>query len=374
VLDGRWPPTTGSAELHGRHEINTPDGLERISGSHDRAFQETRNRLASGTVEDSWLLLGLALGGVAAGLTLLWRGLVAHGTGIRVSDTGSSRIATLAAGEVRVSGLVEAAEVTIISPLQGATCVWYRARVSSGDTNTGPAAAWSDERGVGFRVADGSGSIRVFPRNAQLDVTDRLDAATGILGDEPAGLRGGPDVPIETAMGGGRRRYLEARLEPGDLVTIVGSAVPFGQLADPVAADSLAVGGVGGDDPEVAADVAEARASGLLVAADDAWGNAAIAGFGVGRPVREPELDPGAERPVLASPDEAAAIQRAWDLAPDELVLASGPDGQLLIAAGSPGEIEVRHRDRYVVGLLGAALAIGSALAAGWLISRPGGP
>ena len=93
------------------------------------------------------------------------------------------------------------------------------------------------------------------------------------------------------------------------------------------------------DDPEVAADLAEARADGHL--ADDpaaAWGNAAIPGFGIGRPVVDAGHRPGREpaaarrrrtrRPV---PSERSRI------APETLVLAASDEVPLLIAHGVPG-------------------------------------
>jgi len=44
-------------------------------------------------------------------------------------------------------------------------------------------------------------------------------------------------------------------------------------------------------------DIAEARAAGMLVGdPDDAWGNAALPRFGIGRPVSPPHRDPGAAR------------------------------------------------------------------------------
>jgi hypothetical protein len=321
-------------------------------------------------VDEPALTLGLAALGIVGGLALLLRGFRAHGTSIRVSDIATSRIATLAAGEVRVTGVVAPAEVTIQSPLQDVPCVWYRSRVSGGERDES-GDLWADERGVGFSVDDGSGRVRVFPRDAMMDVGDRFDASTSIDGEEPVGLVGRPD--IVTATGPGGRRYREARLEPGDVVTVIGAAVPFGHLADPVGSDRLTVGAVAVDDPEVAADIAEARAAGLLVTPETAWGNAAIAGFGIGRPVSEPELHPDAIRPVLATAAESAAAADRWQLDPDDLVLATGSDGRLLIAAGTPGEVAGRHRDRFLLGMLGALVAIGSALAAAWvLVGSPG--
>lgn len=344
----------------------------------------------------------LAASGIVAGLVLLWRGLVGYRMGVRVADVGTSRIASLAAGEVRVHGVVEAAEVTLVSPLTSTTCVWYRATVED-LADDDRAEAFTEERGVGFRVRDDSGTIRVFPRGATVDVPPRFDDRTGIMGDTPPGLRprtgaafgpgggadgtGAPDSPAarEAAIAAlltvrlpepgdladfgrdrtsGRRHYVEARLEPGDEVTIVGTALPFGALTDPAGADLLAgaSGAIGPFDEETAASIAEARAAGLLVPPEEAWGNAAIPGFGIGRPASAPELDPRATPPPLASADEVRRSGRVFDLAPDLLVLAVGADHPLVVAAGSPGVVQERQQERFLVGLLGAVLAIGSAV------------
>lgn len=344
-------------------------------------------------------LLLLAVGGLIAGLWLLWRGIEARGAGIRVADTATSRIASLAAGEIRVTGRVEPAEVTLVSPLQSAPCVWYRARVrrlSGEDERT----ELEEERAVGFRVRDESGSIRVFPRGARFDVPTRFDARTGVMGDEPVELRprtGGayaapPEQDREAAIaalltvrpapspgdlgglgvtGGGRRRYEEARLEPGDVVTVVGTALPFGHLPDPTGADAMTGfdARVGPLDEETAANLAAARASGLLVSREEAWGNAAIPGFGIGRPVSAPELDPAATAPPLATPEERERIERTFDLTPDRLVIAVDHGSPLLVAAGAPGDVVARHDARFLAGLLGAMLAVGSAVALAVLLS-----
>ena len=65
--------------------------------------------------------------GIAAGLWLLARGLGGYRTATRIADTGTSSVASMAAGEVRVAGVIEPAEVTLISPLQSERCVYYRA-------------------------------------------------------------------------------------------------------------------------------------------------------------------------------------------------------------------------------------------------------
>jgi hypothetical protein len=340
----------------------------------------------------SAFMVALAAAGIVGGLVLLWRGLAGYRTGIQIGDTASSRIASMAAGEVRISGIIEAAEVTLLSPLQSRPCVWYRSRIqASGDNDRND---FQEERGIGFRVRDATGTIRVFPRGARLDVPEAFDERSGTFGEPPPGLdlrAGSAFAPTqvldrETAIaalltvhvpepssggeladagGSGSRRYREARLEPGDLVTILGMALPFGHLEDPGGADRLDRFGdplAALDDPVLAAEVAAARAAGTLLTPEEAWGNAAIEGFGIGRPVRAPELDPGVAVPVLATPEEAARIDRTFDLEPDLLVLAAAPGAPLVIGFGPPGEAVAREQGRFLLGLLGAVIAIGSAV------------
>lgn len=194
----------------------------------------------------------------------------------------------------------------------------------------------------------------------RLSEPDRATAIAELLrvhdpdtGDRPALLRASDR----------HRRYREARLEPDDVVTIVGRALPFSDLADPAAADA----GTGWDlldsDPEIAADIADARAAGSLADdSADAWGNAAIPGFGIGRPVATPEIDPAADRLPLATAEEAARAERTFEISPETLVLASSAEVPLLIAYGTPDSVVERSQLRFAVGLLGAVLAITSAI------------
>ena len=338
---------------------------------------------------DPWTTV-LAGMGVVGGLLLLARGLGAYRSQALVADTSTSAIASIAAGEVRVSGVVEPAEMILVSLLQTTPCVYYRATVGKhGDTNVSD-SGYVEERSIGFRVRDATGSMRVFPRDARFDAPVRFEGETSFGGDEPGGLSlrhegstrmvdpdredavadllevhdpadwpSGPDLYDR----GDRRTYRELRLEPGDPVTIVGRALPFSDLSDPAEADAGSGPGVALDDPEVAGDLAEARASGSLADdAADAWGNAAIPGFGIGRPVSEPIIDPDADPLPLASPAEAARSARTFEIEPGTLVLAASDEVPLLVAFGVPGAIVARSQTRFLVGLLGAILAIASAM------------
>jgi hypothetical protein len=361
-----------------------------------------------------WLLALLA-GGLFVGLFLMVRGFQASRTAARIGDTAPSRIASLAVGEALVTGIVEAAELTLVSPLQSAACVYYRSRIETDDD--GVSSDYHDERAVGFRLVDDSGELRVFPRGARFDVPDRFSGRDGAMGDRPPGLSlrtgsafgpGRADREMQIAallsarsdgggssgssgsvgddgrtlsfsmpamrIGRGRRSYREARIEPGDVVTVVGRAMPFDQLTDPASAD---VAGLGRplDDPEVAADLAEARSAGILETDPaEAWGNAAIPGFGVGRPTRAPELDPDATVPSVppAGDARAALAERTFSIEPSSLILAADPEVPLIVSLGAPAAAAWRHQQTFGTGLLGAVLAIVSAVALALTLTSSG--
>lgn len=339
----------------------------------------------------AWWLTILAAGGVVAGLVLLGRGLVDYRSTIRVGDTSTSTISGLAAGEARISGVIEVAEMTLVSLLQSAPCVYYRSTIAPGGEISPVETGFTEERGIGFRVRDATGSIRVFPRGARVDAPTRLDEETGAMGDEPPGLaiRTGSSTqlanadrataiaellrvhdvetgfrPIALRDGNRRRHYRERRLEPGDPVTLVGRALPFSDLDDPIGSDYSTEADRLEEDPEIAADLAAARAAGTLsLDPAAAWGNARIAGFGIGRPVSAPVLDPDAHRLPLATGAEAAHTEETFAIAPATLVLAASAEVPLLIAFGTPGAVMQRSQTRLIVGLFGALLAIVSAMA-----------
>ncbi len=358
---------------------------------------------------------GLALLGLVAGLALFGRGLLAYRRGSQVSTLSTSRIASLAAGEVRVTGTVRPGPLTLVSPLQTRPCVYFHARVVEHDGRQ-VRTLLDRRRAVGFLVDDGSATVRVFPGGASWDVPAAYHESDGLLGDGAVGLQpnDGPETVGSTGqsetmtaaereaavarlltvrsaddrladspaaalaggsgpgpvggvaaaeLGGTGREYTEVRLEPGQVVTVIGTARPFADLPDPANPDTVEGPLAAADDPEIAADLAAARASGSL--ANDpaaAWGNAAIEGFGIGRPVSPPTLDPAAAPEPAAPAAEAAAARGRFDIPPDALVLAAAAGAPLAVFAGSPGEAAGRAEHSFLVGLVGAVLAIGSAV------------
>ena len=120
-----------------------------------------------------WILAG-SVGGVLAGLGMVVRGLQSYRSALLVGDTSTSTISSAAAGEVRISGIIEPAELTLVSLLQSAPCVYYRASIGNGGDASIPDSSYAEEHSVGFKVRDSTGSLRVFPRDARVDAPLRF--------------------------------------------------------------------------------------------------------------------------------------------------------------------------------------------------------
>lgn len=348
--------------------------------------------------------------GLVGGIMLFVRGLVAYRRDRIISSVATSTLDSIAAGEVRVTGTVEPIDQTLISPLQSVPCVWYRARVETTGDNS--RVLLDEEKSQEFRLRGATGEIRVVPRGARWEVGMAYDERTSITGAEPPGLRRRSgtayqswlqrdpatmsEVERETAAqalltiqrpaaavgsddwdkGGGSffgsstregRRYREARLEPGQTITVLGQAWPWGEVREVVLTWNPGTN----VDRDIAGDIAYAREMGVLAASpEEAWGNAAIPGFGIGLPTVEPELDPEAQRPDV--PEDPAVHEEAlarYDIPDEELVLSRGLKGGMAIYVGTPADATQHHDSSFLVGILGAVMAALCAFALGAMLT-----
>jgi len=130
-------------------------------------------------------VLSGAWAGLGGGLLLFVRGLLSYRAANAVQGLGSSELDSLAAGEVRVSGVVGPGLTTLVSPLQSRTCVYFRAKVVESEGRQS-ATIFRSEHAVEFSVADGEGTVRVFPRGALMDVPNAWSESSA-FGGEPVG-------------------------------------------------------------------------------------------------------------------------------------------------------------------------------------------
>ena len=283
--------------------------------------------------------------------------------------------------------------MTLVSLLQSVPCVYYRSTIGNGGDRRTPDSGYAEERSIGFRVRDATGSMRVFPRGARFDAPVRFDGETGMAGRraarsrhpahgvDPAGrdrsragggrAAHGPASPTARArsrgcaIGAAAGPYHESRLEPGDPVTIIGRALPFADLADPAR-------GRPRDRRRTSPPTTRGRGGPRRGARRRArWPTtrprpgatprSRASGSG-GRSRRRSSIR--ARTPCrIASADEAARDRRGPSRSRrTTLVLAASDEVPLLIAYGIPGAVVERGQTQFLVGLLGAVLAIASAM------------
>ena len=294
--------------------------------------------MTGGLPPQVFFLTSLAL---VVGLMAFVRGLLEYRRGVRVSSIRTSVVAGLAAGEVRLTGTIEPLVAALVSPLQGKPAVWYQASIveDGRDSRT----VMHEERAVEFGLRDETGVVRVVPRGASWVVPAAFSESTRRGADEPAGLQRRVDTAADAtsvavdpssassagtaidstsalgetsgslasklrAMLDGKREYQEARLEPGQMVTVVGFAMPPGELS----------------------------VEGGVVAAADAV--------------------EGVERVYSADTVDAAAVDDGA-APPEQLVISSGPQGGLVVYAGDPSQARGRHDQNFMLGLGGAIMA-----------------
>ena len=80
-------------------------------------------------------------------------------------------------------------------------------------------------------------------------------------------------------------------------------------------------------------------------------------------------MDAEADPLPLAPAEDAERYEQTFQIRPDALVLAASPEVPLLIAHGTPDAAVDRHRETFLLGLLGASLAIVGAMAFAVMLS-----
>ncbi len=110
-------------------------------------------------------------------------------------------------------------------------------------------------------------------------------------------------------------------------MTILGQAWPWSEVREVLLTWNP------GDNIEtdIAGDIAYARETGTLASSpEEAWGNAAIPGFGIGAPTAQPDLDPRAHQPEVPGEEIHQAALARYDIPEEELVLSRGLRGGMV--------------------------------------------
>jgi hypothetical protein len=154
-----------------------------------------------------------------------------------VEDVPTSLVRSAAQGYVELAGTAELLPgEPVLAPLSGRPCAWYRYRVDerSRDASNGRREWKTLEGGVSdalFRLVDESGECVVDPDHAE--VTPGIRQVWYGVARRP----GGPPPPGSGfSLFGGRYRYREELIRPGDPLHAVGMLRTVGGPTDPVPA------------------------------------------------------------------------------------------------------------------------------------------
>lgn len=161
----------------------------------------------------------------AFGRLRLWR---------TMANTPTSKVRSVAMGEAELSGLAQPEPGTelLIAPLSSVHCVWWRFSIEEERTRYDSKGRREDywvtlvEQRFDnpFRLADGTGDLRVIPLGAEVDTPPRLNLTTGGLFG--AARPGGPMVERYPGGLGRRKRYKEWRIEPQRPLYALGNLKP----------------------------------------------------------------------------------------------------------------------------------------------------
>jgi hypothetical protein len=133
-----------------------------------------------------------------------------------------------------VVGEVQSSACTVIAPLSGRPCVYYRVRVSELRARSGFAArhhlTWEplidEQHGVEFLLDDGTGRVRIDPTRASIDlrtVWTRVNGSSSPVNRHEAALLRRHRLTELDGLGRRRRlRFEEIAIEVGQQVAAIG--------------------------------------------------------------------------------------------------------------------------------------------------------
>lgn len=170
--------------------------------------------------DDFWgvaaLVVGLAIAGFLGSFYFFYRKRI-------MEDTPTSRVRSAAQGYVELHGIGELMQgPPIIAPLTGTTCTWYGYKVEE-HRSSGKSSKWvtidSGDSSELFLLVDDTGKCIIDPDGAGVTTTSK-DVWHG-NSKRPVG-RPARNRSLFTSLAGGKYRYTERRMHPGEPLYAIG--------------------------------------------------------------------------------------------------------------------------------------------------------
>jgi len=157
----------------------------------------------------------------------------------RMRKTPTTRVRDLTPGFRELKGKVAASGELLRSPLTKSRCVFFELKVeeertsrSGGSSSTNWHTVVEDRQTAGLMLDDGTGQCPVDIADAELMFEPDTQRKSGILNDAPpeveTTLQERYGISSEGALFNKSMRYTETVLKPGEMLYVLGTAVPRG--------------------------------------------------------------------------------------------------------------------------------------------------
>lgn len=170
----------------------------------------------------SWAALIFGTSGVAAGFFVFFRGFGLLQRKRWIEDTPVSRISSAAIGKVKIFGRATG-PYTLISPLAGVDCYYYRAEateVSDDRDDEGSAQRAEETIFTPLFVEDDTGCMLIDPRGAQLEIPSEYEEDIESESMSECARRFLRRHGLSTSRGAVVREYA---IKPGDPLLVLGT-------------------------------------------------------------------------------------------------------------------------------------------------------
>lgn len=188
-----------------------------------------------------------ATAGLAAGPWLYWRGFRTLRTRRLIANTPTARIRSMAMGLVEINGAVEPRS-TVIAPFSGKPCAYWEVDVAL-RSRRGHRIVHRNQSGSPFYLSDETGVALVYPHGAECRINYGTEEVCSGLMLPPCYAE---YMDAHSSLVGrlariGQLRFRERRLEAGQRVYVLGTAIPRSRAH--AVADVEAVQATGTDGP-----------------------------------------------------------------------------------------------------------------------------
>ncbi|MBI2345508.1 MAG: hypothetical protein HYV03_01165 [Deltaproteobacteria bacterium] len=192
-------------------------------------------------------LLGGTVVGFFAGIAFFFNGFRTLKRKHLIENTPTSKVRSLAMGQVEVSGAAAPWKETLAAPFTEHACLYYSYTIEE-YRRSGKSSRWvtvdKENRGVPFLLRDETGAVLVDPAWADVDIPEDYQEVSGMGNDPSTKVQGfvrQKGISFEGFLGVNKKmRFTEYHIAPQDRVFILGTAADNPYVKEATAIEGIA--------------------------------------------------------------------------------------------------------------------------------------